>query len=177
MELFEKTIKSNLIYDGKILQLYKDEIETAQGHKSTREIINHNGGASVLAIDDENNIYLVEQFRYAYKEVVLEIPAGKIEKGEDPYNTAVRELSEEIGATAKEIKKLGLFYPTPGYTNEPLYVYLAKGLTFANNHLDKGEALNIVKMPFSEALSKVMNNEIKDAKTVISILMNTQFSQ
>ena len=174
MELFEKTIKSNLIYDGKILQLYKDEIETAQGHKSTREIINHNGGASVLAIDDENNIYLVEQFRYAYKEVVLEIPAGKIEKGEDPYNTAVRELSEEIGATAKEIKKLGLFYPTPGYTNEPLYVYLAKGLTKIPKVV---VFITLVKMPFSEALSKVMNNEIKDAKTVISILMNTQFSQ
>lgn len=166
----EKTIKENLIYDGKILKLFCDEVELENNKTSKREYVNHNGGASIVAVDDEDNIYLVEQFRYAYRENILEIPAGKLEKGEEAIECARRELFEEIGGTCESLELLSKIYPTPGYSNEPLYVYLAKGLKIGENHLDDGEFLNVVKMPFKKALELVMDNTIKDSKTVIGIL-------
>lgn len=171
----EKTVKKNLIYDGKILQLYNDEIVTPGGKTAYREYVNHHGGASVLAVDDEENIYLVEQYRYAYKQLLLEIPAGKLEKDEDPMECAIRELKEEIGAECKEMKLMELVYPTPGYTNEPLHIFLAKGLTFGETHWDEDEYLNIKKIPFSKALEMVKSGEIKDGKSVVAILRYAVF--
>ena len=177
MDREEKTVKQNLIYDGKILQLYNDEILTPNGKTAYREIINHHGGASILPIDDEGNIYLVEQYRYAYKQLLLEIPAGKLEKGEDALECARRELKEEIGADCKEIKMIDLIYPTPGYTNEPLHIFLAKGLTFGDTKWDEDEFLNIKKIPFDKALDMVRSGELKDAKTVIAILRYALFKE
>ena len=171
----EKTVKKNLIYDGRILQLYNDEILTPGGKTAYREYVNHHGGASILAIDDDNNIYLVEQYRYAYKQLLLEIPAGKLEKDEDALVCATRELKEEIGAEAKEIKKLALVYPTPGYTNEPLHSFVATGLTFGDTNWDDDEYLNIKKVPFDKALEMVKSGEIKDGKSVVAILYYSQF--
>ena len=170
MKLEEKTLKENCIYSGKILRLYNDEVICSDGHTSKREYVDHHGGASILAVDDEENIYLVEQYRYAYRKTLKEIPAGKLQDNEDPIECARRELSEEIGATCSELSLLSLIYPTPGYTNEPLYVYLAKGLKIGKNHLDKGEILNVIKMTFEEALKQVESGEIKDGKTVVAIL-------
>ncbi len=175
MDQEEKTTKKNLIYDGKILQLYNDEILTPGGKVAYREYVNHHGGASVLAVDDDNNIYMVEQYRYAYKQLLLEIPAGKLEKGEDAKVCAIRELKEEIGAECKEIKQMALVYPTPGYTNEPLYIFVATGLTFGDTKWDDDEYLNIKKIPFDKALEMVKSGEIKDGKSVVAILRYALF--
>ncbi len=175
MDQEEKTTKKNLIYDGKILQLYNDEILTPGGKVAYREYVNHHGGASVLAVDDDNNIYMVEQYRYAYKQLLLEIPAGKLEKGEDAKVCAIRELKEEIGAECKEIKQMALVYPTPGYTNEPLYIFVATGLTFGDTKWDDDEYLNIKKIPFDRALEMVKSGEIKDGKSVVAILRYALF--
>lgn len=170
MDFLEKTVKENLVFDGRIIQVYNDEVELDNGKLTRREYVNHRGGASILAIDKEDNIYLVEQYRYAYKQMLLEIPAGKLEKGEDPRDCAERELKEEIGGTAKEIRKITLLYPTPGYTNEPLYIFEAVGLQIGDNKLDEGEFLNVKKIPFKKALEMVKFGEIKDGKTVVAIL-------
>ena len=175
MDQEEKTVKKNLIYDGKILQLYNDEIVTPSGKTAYREYVNHHGGASILPVDDEGNIYLVEQFRYAYKQLLLEILAGKLEKGEDALVCARRELKEEIGADCKDIKFIDLIYPTPGYTNEPLHIFLATGLTFGDTNWDDDEYLNIKKIPFDKAVQMVKDGEIKDGKTVIAILRYALF--
>ena len=170
MKLEEKTLKENCIYNGKILRVFNDEVECGDGHISKREYVDHHGGASILAVDDDENIYLVEQYRYAYRKVLKEIPAGKLEQNEDPMVCAKRELKEEVGVTCKEMQLLALIYPTPGYTNEPLYIYLAKGLEQGEDHLDEGELLKAYKIPFDEALRQVESGEIKDGKTVVAIL-------
>lgn len=170
MKTEEVKIKENLLYDGKILQLYCDEVMLPNGKTAKREYVNHNGGCSILAIDKDNNIYLVEQFRYPYHKNILEIPAGKLEKGEDPLDCARRELKEEIGATAESIKEIITLYPTPAYTNEPLRIYKAEGLSFGDNHLDENEFINVIKMPLKEAYRRVKSNEINDSKTVVAIL-------
>lgn len=170
MDLKEKLIKSNLIYDGRILQLYNDEVELPGGKHSRREYVNHSGGCAVLAVDDEGCIYLVEQYRYPYAEVMLEIPAGKRNKDEDPKDCALRELEEECGLVTDKADKFLEIYPTVAYSNEHIYVYLAHGLQATHAHLDDGEFLNVRRIPFAEALKKVMDMEIKDSKTVAAIL-------
>ena len=170
MDLKEKLIKSNLIYDGRILQLYNDEVELPGGKHSRREYVNHSGGCAVLAVDDEGYIYLVEQYRYPYAEVMLEIPAGKRNKDEDPKDCALRELEEECGLVTDNADKFLEIYPTVAYSNEHIYVYLAHGLKATHAHLDDGEFLNVRRIPFAEALKKVMDMEIKDSKTVAAIL-------
>ena len=116
MEFEEKTTSSRLIYDGRIMQVYCDDVALSDGSPSKREYIRHSGGAGVLALDDEGYVYLVSQFRYPYREEVLEIPAGKREQGEDPLDCAVRELEEEVGFKADKVELLALVYPTPAYT-------------------------------------------------------------
>lgn len=170
MDCTEKTKTKQLIYDGRILQLYNDEITLPNGKTSMREYVNHTGGSGVLAVDKNDICYFVEQFRYPYDQMVLEIPAGKRDKGEDRKACAIRELKEEVGLVALSIVDLGIIYPTPAYTNEPLSIFLATEFVFGGNKLDDGEFLNIVKMPFTTALEKVIKNEIFDAKTVIAIL-------
>lgn len=170
MDLKEKLIKSNLIYDGRILQLYNDEVELPGGKHSRREYVNHSGGCAVLAVDDEGYIYLVEQYRYPYAEVMLEIPAGKRNKDEDPKDCALRELEEECGLVTDKADKFLEIYPTVAYSNEHIYVYLAHGLQATHAHLDDGEFLNVRRIPFAEALKKVMDMEIRDSKTVAAIL-------
>lgn len=169
MDLAEKELSANYVYKGKILNLRADDVELPDGRHSKREYVEHRGGASVLAVDNEGYVYLVKQYRYAYREAILEIPAGKLEAGEDPMVTAERELSEETGLSGK-IEPFGLLYPTPGYTNEPLYVYLATELKAGNNHLDDDEFLSVVRIKFDEALGMVLSGEIRDAKTAYAIL-------
>ena len=170
MDCKETTKKENLIYKGRILSLYNDEVALADGSESMREYVHHNGGSSVLAVDNEGYIYLVEQFRYPYREMLLEIPAGKVDVGESAYDCAMRELKEEVGLQANSLIDLGVIYPSPGYTDEPLHIFLATDFEVGENRLDEHELLNVKKIKFDQALRMVECNEIKDAKSVIAIL-------
>ncbi len=166
----EKTLKTNYIYKGRILNLRNDEIELPNGRTAYREVIEHSGGAAVLAIDQDNYVYLTEQFRYPYKKSLLELPAGKLNQGESPEVCALRELKEETGLTANRLEKLGELYPSPGYTEEIIYVFRAEGLSSGTASPDEDEFLNVVKMPLKELVEKIKCNEIKDAKTVFGVL-------
>ncbi len=169
MKYEEKEMNKNVVYSGKILTLRVDDVITPDGKEAKREYVEHRGGAGVLAVDEDGFVYLVRQYRYAYREELLEIPAGKLEEGEPAVLTAVRELEEETGLYG-EVKEFGLLYPTPGYTNEPLYIFLATNLKKKERHLDEGEFLDVIKIPFSKAYSMVLSGEIKDAKTCYAIL-------
>ena len=169
MELGEKTLASELIFDGRLLKFYRDEVETADGGRSVREYVRHPGGAAVVALDGEGNVYLERQFRYPYRKVVTEIPAGKLEEGEDPFDAIRRELKEEIGAVAGRWDSLGHIMPSVGYTDEMLHLYLARDLTFGETHWDKDECLEILKLPFAEALARAADGRISDGKTVSAL--------
>ena len=170
MKLEEKTLKANYIYNGKVINVRCDDVVLPNGNTSKREIVEHRGGVGIIPYDGKY-IYMVHQFRYAFKEELLEIPAGKREYDEKPIETAKRELYEEIGATAKEFIFLGEFFPTVGYCEEIIYLYLAKDLKFTNRlHLDADEFLNVGKYEYKKLLEMVKNNDIKDAKTVIGLL-------
>lgn len=168
--LYEKKLSSELIYDGKILKLTRDTAMLENGETAYREVVHHSGGVCVLPLDDEKNVLFVKQFRYPFATVLLEIPAGKREPGEDPLECGIRELSEEVGATAEEIIPLGKLYPTVAYDTEIIYMYLARGLSFHNQHLDADEFVDVVKIPLEEAYEMVMRDEIPDSKTQIAIL-------
>ena len=169
MELGEKTLASELVFDGRLLKLYRDEVELSDGGGSVREFVHHPGGAAVVALDGDGNVYLERQFRYPYRKVVTEIPAGKLEKGEDPFDAIRRELKEEIGAEAGRWDALGHILPSVGSTDEMLYLYLARDLAFGETHWDKGEFLEPFKLPFAEALAQAADGRINDGKTVAAL--------
>ncbi len=169
MELMEKTLASQQIFDGRLLKVYRDEVELSGGGTSIREFVHHPGGAAVAALDREGNVYLERQFRYPYHKVVTEIPAGKLEPGEDPFDAIRRELKEEIGAEAGRWDALGYIMPSVGYTDEMLYLFLARDLTFGDRHLDQDEYLEPFKMPLREALAQAADGRINDAKTVAAL--------
>ncbi len=168
MKLTEKTVKKNYIYHGAILNLRCDDAELPDGKPCKREIIEHSGGAAVVCVKD-GKILLVKQYRYAYGEEIYEIPAGKLNVGEDPKLAAVRELEEETGIKA-EVKHLYTLYPTPGYTNEKIYIYLAENVSEGDRHLDEGEFLSAEWLPLDEAYAMLKNGKICDAKTVVALL-------
>ena len=158
------------MYKGKIINLRRDKALLPNGKTATREVIEHPGGVCVAALTDNNEVLFVKQFRYPYMEVIPELPAGKLEKGEDPFETGKRELEEEAGCVADEYYDLGKFYPSPGYCGEIIHLYAAKGLTFTHQHLDEDEFLNVEKIPLGKAVEMVMSNEIKDGKTQAAVL-------
>lgn len=170
MKLEEKTLNKNYIYHGKIINLRCDDALLPNGKAAKREIVEHPGGVLIAPITKDNELIFVKQFRYAYMDVLLELPAGKLEKGEEPLLTGKRELLEEVGATAKKYTDLGKFYPSCGYTNEVIHLYSAEDLSFSEQHLDEDEFLNIVKIPLYDAVAMVLNNEIPDGKTQTAIL-------
>ena len=170
MNLEEKTLSKKYIYNGRIINMRVDEAELPNGKKASREMVEHPGGVTVAALTAENELLFVRQFRYPYSEVVLELPAGKRDPGEEPFVTGKRELREETGAVAKTYCDLGKFYPTPGYTNEVIYLYGAKDLTFTSLDLDEDEFLNVERIPLDKAVEMVLNNEIPDGKTQTAIL-------
>ncbi len=170
MKLEEKTLKENVIFSGKIITVNCDEVLLPNGKTSKREVAYHHGGVCVVPLTKDGELLFVRQFRYPYREVVLELPAGKLEKGEDPYQAGLRELGEEAGVTTDEMVSLGKFYPTPGYCSEIIYLYLAENLTVTGQHLDEDEFLNVEKMPLKKALEMVMSGEIVDGKTQTAIL-------
>ena len=170
MELREKTLEQEYIYRGKILNLRRDIAELPNGAHVVREVVEHHGGVTVAALTDEDELLFVRQFRYPSGELLLELPAGKLEAGEDPLSAAVRELHEETGADAERVYSLGWFYVSPGYTTERLYLYAACGLSFGKQALDADEFLDVEKMKFDDALKAALGEGFHDAKTDISIL-------
>ncbi len=170
MELEEKKLSSTEIFDGVAIHLYKDEILLPDGNKSVREIIRHPGAVCVIPITDDGEIIFVNQFRYAFNKVTLEIPAGKLEKGEDHLEAALRELSEETGLSAKNVVPMGELYTNPALLDEIIYMYLATDLREGKQHLDDGEFINTIKIPLKKAVEMVMNGEIRDSKTQVMIL-------
>lgn len=166
---FEKKLESKEIFLGHVFDVLLDTVELENGRTATREVVRHNGGAGILAVNDKGQVALVRQFRYATGREVLEIPAGKIEKGEDPRETAIRELTEEVGCTADTFRELGRMIPTSGYCTEIIYLYFATDLQPAKQQLDADEFLTVFWMDFEEALQKVISGEIIDGKTIVAL--------
>lgn len=170
MDFTETRLDGETKYTGKIVNVYLDNIALHDGSRSVREVVEHPGGVTVLPVDKDGMCYMVRQFRYPMQRMMLEAPAGKLEKGEDIAVCAERELSEETGFTADEMIYLGSFCTSPGYSTEVLHIYLALGLHAGDCHPDEGEFLNVEKIALDELFKMVMNNEIDDGKTVIAIL-------
>lgn len=170
MDMTEKTLSEKLIYKGRILDLHVDEIELPDGKKSIREVVEHHGGVCVAALTDNDELLFVRQYRYPYHRVLLELPAGKLEKGENPLEAGIRELEEECGVKAQSVIPMGQVYPTVAYCSEIIHLFLARGLTASRQHLDDGEFLSVEKISLDEAVKLVMNGEISDSKTVALVL-------
>ena len=168
MDYVEKTVKANYIFKGKILTLRHDDAELPDGKPCQREFVEHGGGACVLFVKD-GKVLLVRQYRYPYAESIYEIPAGKLDKGEEPIKTAIRELEEEGGLIAEDLKLLYVMYPSPGYTNEKIYIYQALSAKETAAHLDEGEYLDVEYVPLERAREMLLKGEIKDAKTIIAL--------
>lgn len=166
----EKQLSSELIFEGKVVKLYRDIIELPNKNEGFREVIRHNGGACVLAITDDKKILAVKQFRYPFGKVLTEIPAGKLETGEDPKLCALRELKEETGYIPGKFIELGKLYPTPAYDDEIIYMYMATELHFEGQKLDEDEFLEVLHIPYDEFKEKILNGEICDAKTQLAFL-------
>ncbi len=169
-ELEEKTTRSECIFDGRVLHLYRDEVTLPNGGHGIREYCKHNGGVCVVAITDDDEVLLVEQYRYAHGKVLTELPAGKLERGEDPDKAVLRELKEETGAECASIAYLGEMYPSPALMDEVIHMYLAEGLTFGEQHLDADEFLCCKRVKLDTLTAMIMNGEIRDAKTQCAVL-------
>ena len=170
MKLEETTVNKNYVYNGRIINLRRDDALLPDGKPCIREVVEHNGGVCIAALTDDNELIFVRQFRYPYMDILLELPAGKLEKGEDALPAGKRELLEETGFEAEEYEFLGKFYPSCGYTDEIIWLYLAKNLTFKGQNLDEDEFINLERIPLEKAAEMVMNNEIPDGKTQAAIL-------
>lgn len=169
-ELHEKKISSEMIYQGRILNLRVDTVKLPNGNESKREVVEYAGAVAVVALDDNNEVFLVRQYRYPVDQELLEIPAGKIEKGEDPMDCAKRELVEETGCRARKWQPLYSFFSTPGFTSEKLHLFLATELQYGEQKLDDDEFLRVHKIPLEKALDMVARGEICDAKSIVGLL-------
>lgn len=170
MDMTEKKISSKLIYDGKILRLHVDTVELPNGKQALREVADHPGGVAIVALDDRDNVLTVRQYRYVFSRVMEEIPAGRLEAGEDPREAALRELKEETGATPRHFEYLGPIIVSPGAYGEVLYLYYADGLEMGETSPDEDEFLDVKRTPFDEMVRRVTDGELQDAKTVAAVL-------
>lgn len=170
MAHFEIKRSSREIYSGHILRLTSDTVELENGKQAKREVVHHPGGAGVVPMTENGEVYLVRQFRYAFGQELLEIPAGKLEQGEDPMETAYRELKEECGLTAQRMQPLHPIYPSVGYDTEIIYLYLATGLSQTEACPDADEFLTPEKWPLEQLVERIMAGELRDAKTVAALL-------
>ena len=173
MNLSEKKISSSTVYDGKIIKVEVDDVVLPDGKKSKRECVRHTGGAAVLFVKD-GNVALVKQFRYLYGKEIYEIPAGKLNAGEDTKAAAERELEEETGYRAASSCHLVDIYPTPGYTDEIIHVYYVDDAVFAGQKLDEGEFLNCVFMPVKKVAEMIESGQINDSKTICAVFLYMQ---
>lgn len=171
MELTEKTLTKTAIYDGKIIKVHVDDVELENGKPGRRECVDHPGGVCVAAVTKNRELLFVRQFRYPYREVCLELPAGKLEPGEDPFEAIKRELMEETGCTGRDWQFMGNLYPSPGYCNEIIRLWFCYVDEETDTQdLDEDEFVIREKIAIDKAVDMVMNNEIPDAKTQVLIM-------
>ena len=170
MNLNEQPLSADYKYRGRIINLRVDTALLPNGSSATREVVEHPGGVCVAALTENGCLLFVRQFRYPYQKVLLELPAGKLDPGEDPLEAGKRELREETGAEAARYESLGELYPSPGYCGEIIHLYAATGLTFGQMSPDEDEFLEVEKIPLEEAARMVLDNEIADAKTQAAVL-------
>ena len=171
MDLTERTLRREDKFNGRILTVHVDTVTLPNGETALREVADHPGGVAVLALDGENNVLTVTQYRYPFGKPLLEIPAGKLDHpGEDPYAAGLRELEEETGAVPGIYEPLGRILPSPGCYGETLHLYLARDLRMSEQHLDEDEFLNVERIPFDEMVRRCLDGEIEDAKTVAAVL-------
>lgn len=175
MAFNEKTITSEKKFEGKIVDVNVLSVELPDKTIGYREIVNHPGGVGIVAFTNDNKMLMVRQFRKAIEKEILEIPAGKLEKGEDPLVCGKRELEEETGFKASEFISLGYLYPSPGFTDEVTHIYLAWGLGKGEVNPDDDEFLDVLEVPVEEVYAAIMNNEINDAKTVIGLFKALEY--
>lgn len=169
-KLIEKDIERKTVFKGKVFDIDSATVELPDGSIGYRDVMCHPGGVGVLAVDADMNVYMVRQYRYGASDVLLEIPAGKLNYGEDPLECGMRELEEETGLKCDNLISLGELYPTPAISSEKIYIYLAKEFTLGQSHLDEDEYLNVEKFHLSDLYNMVMNNEITDAKTQLAVM-------
>ena len=172
MDLKETMVSSQTIFEGKIIKVTLDQAQLPDGSLAPREVVYPPGGVAVLALDEDNTVYLVKQYRYPIQQLLLELPAGKLDHGaeENVLLGAQRELSEETGLEAAQWTYLGYTLASPGFCDEALHMYLARGLTRKRQHLDEDEFLDVVTMPFGQLVEQVMDGTITDGKTVSTTL-------
>jgi len=164
------TISRKPLYNGKIVDVYLDVIRLPDGREAMREVVEHSGGVIILAIE-QGDVLFVKQYRHPTGKDLLELPAGKLEKGEDPAQCAARELEEETGFRPASVRELGRFYATPGYGSEIFYLYLAEGLSPTAQNLDHDELLEIVRIPYADAIAACTDGRIVDAKSALTLLL------
>ncbi|HIY53890.1 MAG TPA: NUDIX hydrolase [Candidatus Agathobaculum merdavium] len=171
MEMREKTLSQEYHFKGHIMAARLDQVELPNGHTAAREVCEHLGGVGVLPIDKDGNIILVRQYRYPYDEIMLEIPAGKLDHGddEDAADCGLRELKEETGCTAGRIVPLGCIYPSPGFLTEVVHLFAALDLTDGEMQPDEDEFVEVVRLPIAEVEEMAERNEIRDAKTLVAL--------
>jgi len=167
--LQERTISSELIYQGKIITVKVDEVTLPNGKTAKREIVHHQGAVAVMPLTDDDRLIAVRQFRKPLEKTIVEIPAGKLEPGEDPLDCAVRELEEETGYQAEQVTHLSSFYTSPGFANEMLHLYVATGLRPGPSRLDEDEFVEVLALTREEAWALHASGEICDAKTVLAL--------
>lgn len=168
--LIEKQLESEFVFNGKLLKVYNDTVSLPNGSTATREYIKHQGAVCVVPVTEDNEIVAVKQYRYPIKRVTIEIPAGKLDKGEIPLEAAKRELSEETGVESADIEYIGGLYPSVAYTDEIIHMYVAKNLKYGEAHTDDDEFLNVIRIPVSEFVDMIMDGKIEDSKTQAAIL-------
>ena len=170
MTFYEEPVTHETVHTGRIVNLRSDTVRLQNGKIAGREVVEHNGGVVIAAVTETGDLIAVRQYRYPVSEELLELPAGKLERGEDPLECAKRELSEETGCTAETWVDLGKIYPSPGFCEEALYIFLATGLIQGEAHPDEDEFLSVCTVSFDEFWEMIMSNSLPDAKTIAGVV-------
>ena len=167
----ERTIESQRIYKGRVVGLRVDTVQLPQGRVTQREIVEHGGAVAVVPLDTEMNVLLVRQYRKPVEQELLEVPAGGLEEGEDPETCARRELEEETGYTAGQMERLAYFFTTPGFCNEEMHAFLATVLAPGRAHPEADESIEVVRVPLASVPEMIQRGEIRDAKSIVCLLL------
>lgn len=170
-KLTEKLLNSEMIYDGRIVHLYADTVQLPNGHTARREVVRHSGAVAIVPIDGDGNVILVRQYRHAAGRILLEIPAGTLNRGEDPDLCAAREMQEETGYKPGHLQKIGGIFVAPGYTSEFIHLYLATDLSMSRLDMDDDEFIEIEHLPIEEVIRRIKTGQIVDGKTVSAVLL------
>ena len=168
---FENTIETTRQYEGRIFNVRVDTVELPGGRRTRREIVEHSDAVCMVPVDDDGNVLLVRQYRKPTESPILEVPAGGVEAGEVSEDTVLRELQEEVGYTADSVTHLASFWVAPGWATERMHAYLTTGLRASKLSGDDDENIQVVRVPFQDALAMIQSGEIQDGKTIASLLL------